>query len=217
MKKFLLGIRDSVSRKELPYFLAFTIGIVVLIILDVLTKYFAYWNLSSYGNVMDAVPGLFNFVLAFNNGAAWGIMADLKWLLTLLSLFVGTGIFVFYLCRFSKMPKVYALSLALIVAGAYGNLVDRIGYWAGLGIYQNGVIDFLQFAFWTSFPVFNLADSYLTIGVFLLLVAFIVSFLRGRMQRKDAAEAEIDVENLTQKVLREQSKETENGEESRSD
>lgn len=196
MKKFLAGIKEGFTRKQLPYFLGFTLLLVVLVVLDILTKYFAFVHLSD-GGVKDAIPGLFNFVLAFNNGAAWGILADQKWLLTLLSLIVGTGVLVFYLCRFAKLPKTVSLALALIVAGAYGNLIDRIGYWGELGIYKQGVVDFLQFAFWTSFPVFNLADSYLTIGIAVLLVYFLVQLIRTHVLAKERKETDIvDIEAI---------------------
>lgn len=196
MKKFFLGIRDSLSKKELPYFLSFTAFLVLLVVLDILSKYFAYVHLSSEGNVLGAIPGLFNFVLAFNNGAAWGMLSDQKWLLTLLSFAIGSGVLIFYLFRFSKLPKTVSLALALIVAGSYGNLIDRIGYWAGLGIYSRGVVDFLQFAFWTDFPVFNLADSYLTIGIAILLVYYLIQLIRSQMADKKKVLEIVDIDKI---------------------
>lgn len=203
-------LRENLSRKNLPLYFAL-IGILLwLIVFDVLSKYYAFNNLGGYdaidtGRSVVAIPYLLNFCLVGNKGAAWGSLEDQKWLLTTISLIAGTGVLILYLLRFHRFPRVVSVALILIVAGAYGNLVDRIGYWAQLGIYKEGVVDFLQFGFWRSFPVFNLADSYLVIGIFMLVVYYVVEMGIEAYRKKDKPvqneqkEPDQDLKNLVQK------------------
>ncbi len=175
--------------KILPELFLF-IGIFIwLIIFDVLSKYFAYNNLER-GVIVTAIPGLFNFTLVYNNGAAWNILADQKWLLCMLSLVLGLLMMFALIFYFSKLPRALRIALLLATAGAFGNLVDRIGYWGQFGIYKNGVIDFIQFAFWQSFPVFNLADSYLVVGLGIAIVYGIYYLIRYEaLAKKDNTNA----------------------------
>lgn len=192
----------NTERKHLPLYLSLIGVLLVLLVLDILSKYFAYMNLEP-GRYVTAIPGLFNFTLTFNKGAAWGSLENQKWLLTTISLLAGTGVLLFYLVKFHALPRTVAVSLILIVAGAYGNLIDRIGYWAQLGIYKEGVVDFLQFAFWPSFPIFNLADSYLVVGIFVLvcyyLVTMIVDAIRKDRKTKDNAMEDEELKGLVRK------------------
>ena len=92
-----------------------------------------------------------------NRGAAFGILKNQ------LPLFIATALFAVVLIivnlkeSAARQPRIYRLALALILSGALGNLVDRLlhGY----------IIDFLDFRVW---PVFNIADSAITIGTILL-------------------------------------------------
>ena len=181
--------RKRLPKEILPELFLF-IGIFIwLIIFDVLSKYYAYANLE-YGTRVTAIPYLFNFTLVFNNGAAWNILADQKWLLCTLSLVLGMVMLVCLIIYFAKLPRVLRIALLLATAGAFGNLVDRIGYWGQLGIYKNGVVDFIQFAFWPSFPVFNLADSYLVIGIATAIVYGIYHLIRYELLAKKNTPAE---------------------------
>ncbi len=178
--------------KILPELFLF-IGIFIwLIIFDVLSKYYAYINMgpgTGFSGSYVAIPGLFNFTFVTNNGAAWNILADQKWLLCMLSLVIGLAMMFVLIFYFNKLPRAIRIALLLATAGAFGNLVDRIGYWGQLGIYKYGVIDFIQFAFWTSFPVFNLADSYLVIGIAIAIVYGIYYVIRYElMAKKDTDE-----------------------------
>jgi len=132
------------------------IFIIVLIILslDQLTKFLATQNLL-YNQSIPVIKGIFHITLIRNRGAAFGILKNQ------IDLFIITSIVAIILIylnlRENKHRKLYTVSLSLILAGALGNLIDRLflGY----------VIDFLDFLIW---PVFNLADSAITIGVILL-------------------------------------------------
>jgi len=132
------------------------IFIIVLAILslDQLTKFLAAKNLL-YNQSVPVIKGIFQITLIHNRGAAFGILKNQ------ISLFILTAIFAIVLIylnlKENRHKKFYSISLSLILAGALGNLVDRIflGY----------VIDFLDFRIW---PVFNVADSAITVGAILL-------------------------------------------------
>jgi signal peptidase II len=125
-----------------------------VIILDQLTKFIASRNLSLNAPV-SVLKGVFSFTLVHNRGAAFGILNNQ------VPLFVFTSIFavilIYWELKNNKHRTLYSLALGLILAGALGNLIDRVifGY----------VIDFLDFQVW---PVFNLADSAITVGAVLL-------------------------------------------------
>ena len=74
------------------------------------------------------------------------------------------------------------VSLLFIVGGGIGNLVDRIG----LGY----VRDFIQFAFWKNFAIFNVADAFVTVGVFMLIIVLIVMLVSEGRKNKKAFEQE---------------------------
>ncbi len=129
--------------------------ITAILIADQFSK-FIVTRLLEPNQSIQVIKGLFYISLVHNRGAAFGILKDRLPVLILVALFT-----VFLILRsFGKENKtggLYNLSLSLILAGAIGNLVDRIirGY----------VIDFIDFRVW---PVFNIADSAITIGACIL-------------------------------------------------
>ncbi len=102
-----------------------------------------------------------------NEGAAWNILDGHTWVLILISL-----IFLVFLVLFDLKYKsdsiLYNIGFSMIVGGAVGNLIDRI--------FLGGVRDFLLFDFWTDFPVFNMADAFLCVGVVLFAIYLIFFF-----------------------------------------
>ena len=136
---------------------------VLVVVLDQLTK---YWVSASFDfGEARAVTGFFNLVLTHNKGAAFSFLASAAgWQR---GLFIGIALIAIVvisvlLARHSG-EKLFCLSLALILGGATGNVIDRIA----LGY----VVDFLDFyiAGW-HWPAFNLADSAITVGAVLLVV-----------------------------------------------
>ena len=106
-----------------------------------------------------------------NKGAAWGIFSDGTIFLTIISI-IGIIIMVtFYsisLVRLKEKPsKLLAITVGMLVGGAFGNLVDRLAF--------GYVRDFINFDF-INFPVFNFADASLTIGIVLILIYFVFFF-----------------------------------------
>ena len=133
----------------------------------------------TYGQTVSVIPGLFNFHYVHNTGAAFSLFGD--WEGARVFFIVLTGIalvgFFFVLIRYGKQSKLMSVAFALIIAGAFGNWVDRIflGY----------VRDFIEFAFF-EFPVFNVADISLCFGVGVFAVYFIFFFKEP--EKKTAAD-----------------------------
>ena len=133
----------------------FTPAILVLF-LDQLSKHLAAKNLILHRSV-PIIKGIFHLTLIHNRGAAFGILKNQAPLFIFISLFAIILIYFNLKKSRDKENIVFNISLALILGGALGNLIDRLflGY----------VIDFLDFRIW---PVFNVADSAITIGAILL-------------------------------------------------
>jgi signal peptidase II len=128
--------------------------VVIILSLDRITKFLVTKDLI-LNQPVPVIKGIFNLTLIHNRGAAFGILKNQTLFLTFTSLFAI--ILIYFNLRGNKHSKLSILSLSLILAGAIGNLIDRLffGY----------VIDFLDFQVW---PVFNVADSSITIGAILL-------------------------------------------------
>ncbi len=122
--------------------------------LDQLTKFLVTKNLL-YNQSLPVIKGIFHLTLIHNRGAAFGILKNQT------PLFIATSVFAIILISLNlkgaKSRNPYSVCLSLILAGALSNLIDRLflGY----------VIDFLDFRIW---PVFNIADSAITVGAVLL-------------------------------------------------
>ena len=139
-----------------------TIIVLISVILDQITKQIVTRNME----IGDSIPVIGNFLSITyhrNSGAAWGIMQGQMLFFYIVTVIAIAGI-IFGLRKIDlKTEKVMAISLALMLGGAIGNFIDRI-------IYQS-VIDFISTYWWGySFPIFNIADSSLVIGVGLMAV-----------------------------------------------
>jgi len=101
-----------------------------------------------------------------NRGAAWGILQGQMWLFYVITLVVIVAI-MYYLHKAAKGKRLLGLSLALMLGGAIGNFIDRV--------LRQEVVDFIHtYIFSYNFPVFNIADSALVIGVILLMIQMLL-------------------------------------------
>ena len=125
---------------------------------------------STVNNEIVVIEDFFDIVRWHNTGGAWGMLGDYTWLLTAFTLICIVIILYAYISAESSFFK---LSLALILAGAIGNVIDRIrlGY----------VVDFLSFdnLFGYSFPAFNVADICVVAGSIGLLI-FVIFLSRKK-------------------------------------
>lgn len=138
----------------------------LLIALDWLTK---QWALSAlqYQQPVEVIAGFWNWTLVHNTGAAFSLLADAggwqQWFFGSLAVVIS-GACIWMLAKADRSDWLTALPLALIVAGAVGNLIDRIRF--------GFVVDFVHW-YWRDFhwPVFNLADAVICIAAGLLIVS----------------------------------------------
>ncbi|MDQ6646395.1 MAG: signal peptidase II [Pseudomonadota bacterium] len=139
----------------------------VVIALDQLSKWWALQALPPAGMPHPVIPGFLNWTLAFNRGAAFSFLADgsgwQRWFFVVLAVVIS-AVLVAWLARTARRDWRTSLPLALIIGGAVGNLIDRA--------HASQVTDFIQvyYRHW-SYPVFNIADSGITVGA-VLLIAF---------------------------------------------
>lgn len=153
----------------------------VLVVLDQVSKYLVVQYLPKEAQI-KVIPYLFNFTYVENRGAAWGMMANSRWIFIVISS-LAVVLLAALLLYFAKSKKLFVASLVLIFAGGIGNMIDRI--------FNGFVVDFIQFDFWQSFPVFNVADSYVTIGGFMLIIYVLFidkSFLSGKKKENGKEE-----------------------------
>ena len=157
------------SESIMPYRLIWFMLAALIVAADQLTK---AWIVADfpYGQG-EVITDFFNLVHVHNYGAAFSFLSDAggwqRWFFTALSSIVSVIIIV-WMTRLSRQRWLESLALALILGGALGNLYDRafLGY----------VIDFLDFHWSGShFPAFNVADSGITVGAFLLILDTFVS------------------------------------------
>ncbi len=144
--------------------------IVAILAIDQISKYLIQINLSSIGMSLPLMNGFLQFTNVHNTGAAWGVMDGFRWLFIPMTLIV-VGILIYVLFRFRKNLCIFSrITLALILAGALGNFIDRV-----ILAY---VRDFIDITPWFSFPVFNVADSSLSVGCVMLVIDAL--FLKDR-------------------------------------
>ncbi|MBP6627159.1 MAG: signal peptidase II [Arenimonas sp.] len=138
----------------------------VLIGLDQWSKHWALSNLV-YQQPVPVIDGWAWWTLVYNYGAAFSLLADAggwqRWFFTGLAVVISVAL-VFWLARTPRGDWRTALPFALVIAGAVGNLVDRLrfGY----------VVDFIDVLYWPGrhWPAFNIADSCIVVGAILLVL-----------------------------------------------
>lgn len=159
--------------------------IPLLILLDLGTKLACY-----YANVnITVIPNFFYLRLERNTGAAWSLFEDYPAILAILSIVCTIAISFYLVKKYQKLPFWTRISLMLIIAGAAGNMIDRtLQLVPGTIYYQKGVIDFLAFRLFNSydFPVFNVADMCLVIGVFILIIVLFVEEMGMKDDKKQS-------------------------------
>ena len=156
--------------------------IVGIICLDQLSKWLAVIFLQ--GNASFPIwQDVLHLTYAENRGMAFGLLADQRWIFMVLST-VAIAALVFYMVRYRPQNVWLRLSLAMIVGGGIGNMIDRIflGY----------VVDFIDFTL-INFPIFNVADSFVCVGAGILVVYLLWDTARECKKEKEkklAAQAE---------------------------
>ncbi len=144
-----------------------------LLALDYGTKALVVAKMELYESI-PLIPGFLQLTYIRNKGVAFGAFSrfDVPLLLSFISLFAV--LFLVYLfIRTDAQKRTEVLALSVVISGALGNLIDRVQ--------QKGVVDFIDFSLGSyHWPAFNVADSAITVGMFLFLLSF---FLEERKKR----------------------------------
>ncbi|MCL2621650.1 MAG: signal peptidase II [Firmicutes bacterium] len=162
----------------------FLIIVVIALALDLITK-----ALSQGMDAVSVIPQVLTFIYAENTGASGGIFSDFTFYLTIFSILVVGAFLVFYFASKTanefKKSKTFNVGTALIVAGALGNMVDRLFF--------GFVRDFIYIELFNFFPfttIFNIADILINAGVVILIV-YIFFIYRAKEQKPGVSGDEI--------------------------
>lgn len=120
------------------------------------------------GDNVGFIPHILSFSRRENTGMAWGLLSEHRWVFLVVSS-VAIIVYCVFFFRLKKPHWLFSVATGFIVGGGIGNMIDRFFRPGSDGV--NAVVDFLKFEF-IDFPVFNVADSFITIGVGVLLVYF---------------------------------------------
>ena len=161
------------------FFKSFLWVIPVLLVLDIVSKQVAQANLST-GKMVTFIPHLIGFELTYNDGAAFSLFGNLPEVprRILLISFSTIGAIVMIVVLAMKYKKLNWWYKSSLLAGCIGNFIDRVFYEKGL------VIDFIRFIFWEKFAIFNLADVFLVVGAFLLIIAVVIEEIQDNFKMK---------------------------------
>ncbi len=132
---------------------------ILIILIDQLIKYLAVSNLT-FHQPITIIKNFFYITLATNTGIGFGLLKNTNALLIFLTIMILGG--VLYLWEHLPKARNAQLSISLILAGAFSNLLDRI--------FRGHIIDFIDFRIW---PIFNIADACITIGVIYLIFYYL--------------------------------------------
>lgn len=147
---------------------------LMVIFLDIISKIIIS-NISILNKSITIIPNFFYLTYTHNYGGAWSIFDNSTLFITIVSFLIIIGI-IYYLFKNKVTKKIEIVGYSLLLGGAIGNLIDRIVY--------GYVIDFLDFyIFKYDFPIFNVADIGIVVGIILLLVSMILEVYKNDNKR----------------------------------
>lgn len=184
------------KKKTAKEYTIYSLIIAVGIILDQLTKFLV----TKYMDLYQSIPLIKNFLhLTYitNDGAAFGSMdgPGQRWIFIVISS-VAILAFIAYLYLGHAENMLYAVSIAMVISGGIGNMIDRLG----IGFYVNPktglgeVVDFIDFCgIWSA--VFNGADSFVCVGAGMLILALVLDIIKeSKLEKAKKAEGEVACE-----------------------
>lgn len=137
----------------------------IIALLAVLADQWTKWLIVKNMELGERITVIENFLYITshrNRGAAWGILQGQMWFFYVITVIVIIAI-IYYLKKSEMESPLFKFSLALMLGGAIGNFIDRV--------FRQEVVDFIHtYPFGYNFPIFNIADSALVIGVAILII-----------------------------------------------
>ena len=207
MDKIGTFFKKAFSKECLKKFFDTYIWLMVIIfVIDIVTKWVvlnhfgveaANQQRHSDTGAIEVIKGFAYIGIAINDGAAFSALSGKRVILLLISLVMTGGFIFYYIKNYKKLSTPYRIALALMIAGGFGNLIDRAFYWEStVGI--DGVIDWIIFRFGPTkeyeFAMFNIADSGLVIGILICAVTMIVEAINEKT-KKTTVEQEVEPKN----------------------
>jgi signal peptidase II len=145
---------------------------LAVILIDQVTKWMIVKEMY-YGQSITVNENFLYITSHRNRGAAWGILQGQMWFFYLITVVVVVGLII-YIQKLKKQDKWFGIALALMLGGAIGNFIDRV--------VRKEVVDFVNtYIFTYDFPIFNVADSALVVGV---IIMFIMTLFEGKMKKE---------------------------------
>ena len=157
-------------------YIIFTLIVAGVVGLDQLTKLLAVKFLKPI-DTYPIIEGVIHLTYVENRGAAFGMMADKRWIFLTLST-ITIIVLAFILFSGFLTNKLYTLPVSMIISGGIGNMIDRLA----LGY----VVDFIDFRL-INFAVFNVADSIVCVGAALLVLATLIDIIKESKAKKGSA------------------------------
>lgn len=137
---------------------------IIILVLDQITKFIIASSMK-VGDSFEVIPNFLNITSHRNDGAAWGILSGKMSFFFIITIIILVVLIVFYI-KEAKNNLLMQIAISLLFAGALGNFIDRV--------LHGEVVDFVDtYIFGYNFPIFNVADSSLTIGVLLIIIALL--------------------------------------------
>lgn len=213
MKEFFKKVFSKESMKK--FFYSFVWLMILLFVIDIVTKWVVvnHFGVSLMNEGIrhsdpEVITIIKNFCYiggAINNKAAFSLGPS-RVILLIISIVMSVGFIAFYIIQYKKINTVYKLALALMIAGAVGNLIDRAFYWPSTTGFD-GVVDWIIFVFWGwEFAMFNIADACLVVGIIIILIEMLIEEIKEAKKKAKRGEYKYSPEQLEKKNKDEGSK-----------
>lgn len=145
----------------------------IVIMVDLILKFIVSSKLVE-NDIIKVIPNFFSIYYLKNTGAAFSILQDSTAFLVILSALILL-VLNNYIDKEKDLNKISEISLGMVIGGIFGNMIDRI--------INHSVTDFISFRIFNyNFPVFNIADIGITVGVFLLLISILKDCRKEKKQ-----------------------------------
>ena len=165
---------------------------VLVILLDQLSKYIVR-TLLEVGDSVSVIGEFMRITYVLNSGMAFGMGGGWRWVFMIFTPIALTAVAVVFFKKFNSLRPLTLVSLTMIFGGGLSNMIDRIFFYhldpSSSGLFDGRVVDFLDFNItlfgkrvWNA--VFNIADAFVVVGVFILAITLIVSEIGDRKKKK---------------------------------
>ena len=169
---------------------------VLVVVFDQLSKTIVATNMA-VGESIVIIEHILSFTFVKNEGAAWGILANHRWIFLVLTA-IAIIVIPIITYKFREFGYFFGVSMALIWGGAIGNMIDRL--------FSGKVVDFIEVTF-IDYPVFNIADSCVVVGGIMLFIYLV--FINKTLFKSDSKKKKTNPEQTSEETGSTESKEKE--------